>query len=468
MAVVDLRKSLPILVLLIVLASFSAHANGSIMDQFERSVGAGAVADLVKAYGGEYHLPVWEKQWVDAVFERLVQVTARKDVLTYSLTVLNSMEANAFALPGGFIFITRGLLRELQGDSHRLAAVLGHELAHVELKHGINTVLRHLGLTVLVEMGMFWLDVASSEVVRMASATVLQLIRLGWGRDAEFEADLLGQELAYAAGFDPAGAVMLMDYLISIESDDHSVSIFSTHPASAERRSRMAGRVGQFWSKPVKNTENLPMKVAGNGRNSDPNPRMDFMGRFVVELVSGANGSLLKVYDKQLNQELNWLPDKNVLEAEWSPDGRYLAVVVEDMGRQSILLLDRYGRIAHDWRQFQGARVSTLRWDPSGKRLAYVLNDGGNIKLIVGYVPDRVDVPLALGATITDLVWSDDGDELYFFDGRDWFEIHGPSQEPVVIVNPVPRVVERRSFFSPTVERDGNTIRLTRPQLTIP
>ena len=71
------------------------------------------------------------------------------------------------------------------------------KLAHVELKHGINTVLRHLGLP-LGGNGDVLADVASSEVVRMASATVLQLIRLGWGRDAEFEADLLGQELAYA------------------------------------------------------------------------------------------------------------------------------------------------------------------------------------------------------------------------------------------------------------------------------
>ena len=125
MAVVDLRKSLPILVLLIVLASFSAHANGSIMDQFERSVGAGAVADLVKAYGGEYHLPVGEAVGGCGI-RTACSGYARKDVLTYSLTVLNSMEANAFALPGGFIFIHAAFC-ELQGDSHRLAAVLGHE-----------------------------------------------------------------------------------------------------------------------------------------------------------------------------------------------------------------------------------------------------------------------------------------------------------------------------------------------------
>ena len=64
-----------------------------------------------------------------------------------------------------------------------LAAVLGHELAHVELKHGINSVLRQLGMTVLVEVGVIWLDLANAEVVRAASATLLAApsLRMGQG-----------------------------------------------------------------------------------------------------------------------------------------------------------------------------------------------------------------------------------------------------------------------------------------------
>lgn len=454
---------------LVVLGSWPAAANGGFMDQFERRVGAGAVPELVKAYGGEYELPVWERQWLDEIFHRLVSVTSRKDVIPYSLTVLNSPELNAFALPGGFVFITRGLFRHLQGNPHMLAAVLGHELAHVELKHGINSVLRQLGMTVLVEVGVIWLDLANAEVVRVASATLLQLLRLGWGREAEYEADILGQKLAAAAGFDPAGAVMLMDYLLSIESDEHPADIFSTHPPSAQRRTRLSQELANFWSNPVKLDESTITKVLRDGRKCEPDPRKDLMGRFTVELRPGANGNTaLVVHDSQLGEERKWLGDQHVREAAWSPNGQYLAVIVDEVYSQGVWLLDRYGRVAHKWRDHSGGELSCLQWDPAGERLVYVLHDGRSAKLVVGYVPERADVVIYSGDAVEEVFWWEDGSSVAFYDGIQWHLVRGPQTAPVVVVNPVPRVLERRSFLSPTIERDGDTIRLTRPQLAIP
>jgi len=445
-------------------------ANGGLMDQFERSVGAGAVPELLKAYGGEYDLPVWERQWVDAVFQRLVGATSRGDAIPYSLTVLNSPEINAFALPGGFLFITRGMLRDLQGDPHRLAAVLGHELAHVELKHGINSVLRQLGMTVLVEVGMFWLDVATPELVRAASAALLQLLRLGWGREAEFEADLLGQELAAAAGFDPVGAVMLMDYLLSIESEERSAGLFSTHPDSAARRARAARRLVNFWSDPVRLDESAQLKVLRDGRNSPSVARMDLKGRFTVDLRPGAKGTpTLVVYDAQLQEERKWLGDQHVTDAAWSPSGSFLAViVVDDAHNYGIQILDRLGRVVQEWWQPLGSEVFCLRWDPAGQRLAYLVDDGEHIKLVVGYVPGKADLVVYSGEGIADMYWWEDASGVVFNDGSHWYLVRGPRLEPVIVVNPIPRVLERKSFFSPTIEWDGDTIRLTRPQLSIP
>ncbi len=458
-----------VLITLLVLGGFPAAANGGFMDQFERSVGAGAVPELVKSYGGEYELPVWERQWLDEVFQRLVQATARKDVIPYSLTVLNSSELNAFAVPGGFLFITRGLLRDLNGDPHKLAAVLGHELAHVELKHGINNVLRQLGMTVLVEVGMMWLDLANAEVVRVASATLLQLLRLGWGREAEYEADLLGQKLAAAAGFDPAGAVMLMDYLLSIESEEPSAGIFSTHPPSASRRARAAQELANFWSDPVKLDETTAAKVLGDGRKYPSDPRKDVIGRFAVELRSGDNTTTnLVIHDTQLQEERMWLGDQHVTEAAWSPSGQYLAVVVDEGESQGVWLLDRYGRVVHQWRQYPESRLSSLEWDPAGKRLAYVVDDGASAQLVVGYVPEQASVALYRGSHVLDVQWVEDGSGVVFNDGSHWYLVEGPQTQPVVVFNPVPRVVERRSLLSPTIERDGDTIRLTRPQLQVP
>ena len=111
-------------------------------------------------------LPVWERQWVDAVFQRLVGATSRGDAIPYSLTVLNSPR-NQRLCPSRRLFVHNSrMLRTYREILIDWPPFLGHELAHVELKHGINSVLRQLGMTVLVEVGMFWLDAATPELVR--------------------------------------------------------------------------------------------------------------------------------------------------------------------------------------------------------------------------------------------------------------------------------------------------------------
>ncbi len=102
-------------------------------DRFEQTLGKGAVPEIIKQYGGEYTLPIADRMWLEEVFRRLAAVTERSEI-EYSLVVLNSFEYNAFALPGGYTFITRGLLQLLDMDATKLAAVLGHEIAHVEKK----------------------------------------------------------------------------------------------------------------------------------------------------------------------------------------------------------------------------------------------------------------------------------------------------------------------------------------------
>ena len=126
------------------------------------------------------------------VFARLAAQSQRPEV-EYTLTVLNSREANAFSLPGGFVFITRGLLNLIGSDEAQLAAVLAHEIAHVEKKHGVNAVLRQLGLSVLAEVGAAALDFLSGDLLRLAGVTLVQMLQAGWGREAEFEADAVGQ-----------------------------------------------------------------------------------------------------------------------------------------------------------------------------------------------------------------------------------------------------------------------------------
>src|SRR5690606_30748135 len=131
---------------------------------------------------------------------------ARRKDITYQLTILDSPVVNAFAAPGGYIFLTRGILAYIGNDADALANVLGHEIAHVEHKHGMSTIGRQLGLSLVFQL-LFGNQQQVNEGIYNAAVIVTQLISLGWSREQEHESDDLGQRLAFAAGYDPMGMV---------------------------------------------------------------------------------------------------------------------------------------------------------------------------------------------------------------------------------------------------------------------
>lgn len=452
--------------IVVVSCSGSGQAFHNLLTQFERGIGRGAAPELVKQYGGEYVLPIQERLWLDEIFRRLVDVTKRTEI-EYTLTVLNTQEMNAFALPGGYIFVTRGLLRAVGNDESQVAAVLGHEIAHVECKHGLNAVLRQMGLTVLMEVGMFWLDMASTEIVRIASTTALQLLQLGWGREAEYEADILGQEYAVEAGFDGAGSVLLMDYLLQIESADQPLRVFRTHPESYERRERVAANLLSFWSSPQKISDQEWLEVLNSRRNSILDPRMDPMGRFVLTVERNSSFQWgLEIEDTQQDLALTWLPDHKVFDAAWSPDGKYLAVIVEEEETKGLWLIDRMGNVAKKLRHYSDRHVEEVVWAPQGNMVAMTVSDGTHSDIVVGYLAGNVDIAVSQGKSGSQPIWCDDG--IGFVGSGGSYFVRSPDVQPVVIHNPVPRVVERKTFLSPTVIREGNTITLTRPKLSVP
>ncbi len=112
-----------------------------ISDQAERQIGEGTKASILKEYG-ELKDPVLA-QYVTNIGKRLAAVCDRPKV-DYDFTVLNTDLVNAFAAPGGFIFVTRGLLQEM-GNEAELASVLGHEIGHVAGWHSIGMIQRQKG-----------------------------------------------------------------------------------------------------------------------------------------------------------------------------------------------------------------------------------------------------------------------------------------------------------------------------------
>ncbi|NLJ81486.1 MAG: M48 family metalloprotease [Firmicutes bacterium] len=458
------KKWPALLVLLLLLVSLGAEpifAAPTLAEQFEKSLGRGAAPDVIKQYGGEYILPLPERLWLEEIFRRLEAVTERSEI-EYTLTVLDSQQWNAFSLPGGYIFITKGLLKSIGGDETKAAAVLGHEIAHVEKKHGVNAVLRQMGLTVLLEVGVFWLDLLSADVLRVASATLLQLLQLGWGREAEFEADALGQDLAVKAGFDAIGPVLLLTDFLEAEDEDLPLGVFRTHPNTDKRRERLVSRLSSFWPEPSLVWERSSLESKNIRRNSEDAGRSDPRNRFRVEFAQRG----LRIEDTQQGRFLQWLADYQIHDFRWSPQGSYLAVVAEQNYQRVLLVLDRQGRLLKKSSSLsEFGQLEEFCWSPREKMLALGFAADQGSSVVVTYLQADVYFKVS-GQEGRHPVWTEEG--LGFARRDGWYRLLPPEVIPVLIPNPVPLVLQRKKSLLPTLIREGDSIRLTRPALSLP
>ena len=204
----------------------------------EAAEGAAAHPKIVSAYGGVYGDPV-VGSYVTGVTQRIAGATQLPDQ-HYRVTVLNSPVINAFALPGGYVYVTRGLLA-LVDDEAELAGVLGHEIGHVIARHGAQRQTAALGTTLLgAVLGAVAGDGAVNQVVSLGGQGLLA----GYSRDQEYEADSLGVRYLAGAGYDPYAQgdfLAAMDEnakaeaLITGESDTGGSDWLASHPATPER-----------------------------------------------------------------------------------------------------------------------------------------------------------------------------------------------------------------------------------------
>lgn len=234
-----------VLILLVVVSCVTNPITGKkefmvISESTEISVGASAVPTVEYQYGGIYP-DTKVNQYVDAVGQKLARVSHRPG-LKYQFKVLNTSMINAFALPGGFIYITRGLLVKMDNEA-QLAAVLGHEIGHVTARHGAKRLQSALGFQFLVKLALSY-DASrkggSPSKGLVASAKVgsvlFNVISMGYGRENEFQADELGMVYARQAGYKPQGVIELLNILREMEKG-HTVKyeFLSSHPPTSKR-----------------------------------------------------------------------------------------------------------------------------------------------------------------------------------------------------------------------------------------
>lgn len=223
----------------------------SFLDQLlvgvEVMIGESVAQDVIAEYGKPVKLASPYQERIDKTFADLVAQSNRKKELTYTLTILESDVINAFAAPGGFVFLTTALLGHIGDDIDALANVLGHEIAHIELKHGMNSITRQLGVGLLLQL-VFG---RSDETLQKVVAVAYELTRLGWSREQEHQSDEVGQRLAAAAGYDPAGMVRFFELLKRLEGQQLPfLEFLSTHPLTSERAERARARADSLQVAP--------------------------------------------------------------------------------------------------------------------------------------------------------------------------------------------------------------------------
>lgn len=182
--------------------------------------------------------------YVNGVGQR-VATHGHRPGLSYRFTVLDSPETNAFALPGGYIYITRGMLAYLNSEAE-LAAVLGHEVGHVTARHSV----RQQSTAQVTSLGAGLLSIfvpQLGQVGRQAVSLLGTALVRGYGREHELEADRLGAEYLARSGYDPNAVIDVLRTLKAQEALDQQLAqlegrqprayhgLFSTHPDSDTR-----------------------------------------------------------------------------------------------------------------------------------------------------------------------------------------------------------------------------------------
>ena len=235
-------KSFALALLPFALLASASAAQAPGFSEAERRQGAEAHPQLLQQFGGAYQGS--QADYVRRIGQKIaLQSGYAARGQDYTVTLLNSNANNAFAVPGGYVYITRQLLA-LMNNEAELAFVMGHEVAHVAARHSqkrqSRSTLTGLGAAILGA-------VTGSNIVGNIANAGAQIYTLGYSRDQERESDSLGVQYLTRAGYDPMASTTILAALgaqTGLEArlagrNDSTPTWLSTHPASAERVARI-------------------------------------------------------------------------------------------------------------------------------------------------------------------------------------------------------------------------------------
>lgn len=182
------------------------------------------------------------QNYVNQVGQRIARVCHRPD-LSYHFAVVEEGGANALAVPGGYVYITKGLLKELKSEA-QLAAILGHEVGHVVARDTMAAITRQIGATAILAAAA--VSDAPSDVIR-GTTFISSVLSLQYSREDEKDADMTGLSYMTRAGYDPNGIVETMKILEELQTY-RPIEFFSTHPNPESRVAYLEDRIARRYA----------------------------------------------------------------------------------------------------------------------------------------------------------------------------------------------------------------------------
>ena len=181
--------------------------------------------------------------YINQLGQHLVNHSQRKDI-RYYFKVVNTDAVNAFALPGGYLYVNIGLIRAAENEAE-LAGVIGHEIGHVVGKHGVKHMTRQLGLAAVVQLA---LGDDQSTLERLVAGLATNGVLMKYSRHDEKEADEYAIQEMYDAGMDPEGIATFFEKLLDLRENKPSrlAQLFSTHPPTDERVTAVRSQIAKL------------------------------------------------------------------------------------------------------------------------------------------------------------------------------------------------------------------------------
>jgi predicted Zn-dependent protease len=253
-----------------------------VSEKQEAQLGAEEHPKILAEFGGAYAEKPNINAYVNQIGQQVAQHAERKDV-TYTFTVLNSDEINAFALPGGYVYVTRGLVA-LANNEAELAGVLGHEIGHVNARHTAERMGQQQTVSVLSTLGVAAATILGGDTLGQLATGAAQQggeIYLGqYSQSQEFEADSLGVRYIAKTGYDPQAMATFLD---SLDQDTHleakeagtpeaadAYSMTQSHPRTPDRVQRAIAEANIPVANPALNRDRFLGQINGMIWGSDP------------------------------------------------------------------------------------------------------------------------------------------------------------------------------------------------------